>query len=118
MKKSMFALYYRSFFYMGPARKRYLLGLALGAFELAILFSMPYINQELIDIVTGASQGDIMVTLFWMLAVFLLFVPPVVYGKYLQAISAAQGTVRLRKLLFGHILHMPNGAMARYKIGD
>ncbi len=103
---------------MGPARKRYLLGLALGAFELAILFSMPYINQELIDIVTGASQGDIMATLFWMLAVFLLFVPPVVYGKYLQAISAAQGTVRLRKLLFGHILHMPNGAMARYKIGD
>lgn len=118
MKKSMFALYYRSFFYMGPARKRYLLGLALGAFELAILFSMPYINQELIDIVTGASQGDIMATLFWMLAVFLLFVPPVVYGKYLQAISTAQGTVRLRKLLFGHILHMPNGAMARYKIGD
>ena len=103
---------------MGPARKRYLLGLALGAFELAILFSMPYINQELIDIVTGASQGDIMATLFWMLAVFLLFVPPVVYGKYLQAISAAQGTVRLRKLLFGHILHMPNGAMARYKTGD
>ena len=103
---------------MGPARKRYLLGLALGAFELAILFSMPYINQELIDIVTGASQGDIMATLFWMLAVFLLFVPPVVYGKYLQAISTAQGTVRLRKLLFGHILHMPNGAMARYKIGD
>ena len=118
MKKSMFALYYRSFSYMGPARKRYLLGLALGAFELAILFSMPYINQELIDIVTGASQGDIMATLFWMLAVFLLFVPPVVYGKYLQAISTAQGTVRLRKLLFGHILHMPNGAMARYKIGD
>lgn len=103
---------------MGPARKRYLLGLALGAFELAILFSMPYINQELIDIVTGASQGDIMATLFWMLAVFLLFVPPVVYGKYLQAISTAQGTVRLRKLLFGHILHMPNGAMARYKTGD
>ena len=118
MKKSMFALYYRSFSYMGPARKRYLLGLALGAFELAILFSMPYINQELIDIVTGASQGDIMATLFWMLAVFLLFVPPVVYGKYLQAISTAQGTVRLRKLLFGHILHMPNGAMARYKTGD
>nr|WP_300848619.1 ABC transporter ATP-binding protein [uncultured Acetatifactor sp.] len=118
MKKSMFALYYRSFSYMGPARKRYLLGLILGAFELAILFSMPYINQELIDIVTGASQGDIMATLFWMLAVFLLFVPPVVYGKYLQAISSAQGTVRLRKLLFRHILHMPNGVMARYKVGD
>ncbi len=103
---------------MGPARKRYLLGLALGAFELAILFSMPYINQELIDIVTGASQGDIMATLFWMLAVFLLFVPPVVYGKYLQAISSAQGTVRLRKLLFSHILHMPSGAVSRYKVGD
>ena len=56
MKKSMFALYYRSFFYMGPARKRYLLGLALGAFELAILFSMPYINQELIDIVTDRKS--------------------------------------------------------------
>ena len=77
----MFALYYRSFSYLGPARKKYLWGLALGAFELAILFSMPYINQELIDIVTGASQGNIMVTLFFMLAMFLLLVPPVVYGK-------------------------------------
>lgn len=118
MKKSMFALYKRSFSYMGPARKRYLCGLALGALELAILFSMPYINQELIDIVTGASQGNIMATLLWMLAVFLLFVPPVVYGKYLQAVSVAQGTVRLRKLLFRHILHMPSESMARYRTGD
>lgn len=118
MKKSMFALYYRSFSYLGPARKKYLWGLALGAFELAILFSMPYINQELIDIVTGASQGNIMVTLFFMLAMFLLLVPPVVYGKYLQAVSAAQGTVRLRKSLFCHILHMPSGALRRYKTGD
>ena len=118
MKKSMFGLYIRSFSYLGPARKRYLCGLALGAFELAILFSMPYINQELIDIVTGASQGNIMLTLLCMLAMFLLLVPPVVYGKYLQAASAAQGTVRLRKLLFRHILHMPSGALARYRIGD
>lgn len=118
MKKSMFGLYIRSFSYLGPARKRYLCGLALGAFELAILFSMPYINQELIDIVTGASQGNIMLTLLCMLAMFLLLVPPVVYGKYLQAASSAQGTVRLRKLLFRHILHMPSGALARYRIGD
>ena len=118
MKKSMFGLYIRSFSYLGPARKRYLCGLALGAFELAILFSMPYINQELIDIVTGASQGNIILTLLCMLAMFLLLVPPVVYGKYLQAASAAQGTVRLRKLLFRHILHMPSGALARYRIGD
>ena len=85
-KNSIFALCYRSFSYLGQARKGYLCGFLLGAFELALLFAMPYINQELIDIVTGEIRGDIMRTLLGMLVLFLLFAPPVVYGKYLQAI--------------------------------
>ena len=117
-KNSIFALCYRSFSYLGQARKGYLCGFLLGAFELALLFAMPYINQELIDIVTGEIRGDIMRTLLGMLVLFLLFAPPVVYGKYLQATASAQGAARLRKELFRHILHMPGIEFARYRTGD
>ena len=69
----------RGFSYFGKARKTYIFGAIFAAFELALLFTTPYINQELIDIVTGEKDGNIVATLAILLLVFLLFVPPVVY---------------------------------------
>ena len=69
-------LFVKSFRFLGDARGRYLLGVALGACELALLFATPVINQMLIDIVTGERQGSILAALLGMLAVFLLLVPP------------------------------------------
>lgn len=63
-------LFAKSFQFLGEARGRYLLGVALGACELALLFATPTINQMLIDIVTGERQGNVVYTLLGMLAVF------------------------------------------------
>lgn len=111
-------LFVKSFRFLGDARGRYLLGVALGACELALLFATPVINQMLIDIVTGERQGSILAALLGMLAVFLLLVPPVAAGRYLQATAAAQGSAHLRKKLFRHILAMPVEEQSKFKAGD
>ena len=111
-------LFAKSFQFLGEARGRYLLGVALGACELALLFATPTINQMLIDIVTGERQGNVVYTLLGMLAVFLLLVPPVVAGRYLQATAASQGSAHLRKKLFRHILAMPVEEQSKFKAGD
>lgn len=111
-------LFAKSFQFLGEARGRYLLGVALGACELALLFATPTINQMLIDIVTGERQGNVVYTLLGMLAVFLLLVPPVVAGRYLQATAASQGSAHLHKKLFRHILAMPVEEQSKFKAGD
>ena len=108
----------RGFSYFGKARKTYIFGAIFAAFELALLFTTPYINQELIDIVTGEKDGNIVATLAILLLVFLLFVPPVVYGKYMQTTATAKGTAELREKLFHHILKMPYSRVTQYKSGD
>ena len=111
-------LFAKSFQFLGEARGRYLLGVALGACQLALLFATPTINQMLIDIATGERQGNVVYTLLGMLAVFLLLVPPVVAGRYLQATAASQGSAHLRKKLFRHILAMPVEEQSKFKAGD
>lgn len=108
----------RGFSYFGKARKTYIFGAIFAAFELALLFTTPYINQELIDIVTGEKDGNIVATLAILLLVFLLFVLPVVYGKYMQITATAKGTAELREKLFHHILKMPYSRVTQYKSGD
>ena len=116
-KTSGFALYRFAFSFL-PHRGKYLLGVALGSCELALLFALPYVNQALIDIVTGVSDENILLTLLLLLCLFLFLVPPVVYGNYLQSVSAAQGLSNLNKTIFDHILHLPHSTLTGYKTGD
>lgn len=120
MKKGIYhiRLFFKSFAFLGDSRKKYVLGIFLGAFELALLFAVPVINRALIDIATGKRDGNIMMTLAGMLLMFLLFVPPVVIGKYMQATAAAKGTANLRKTMFGHIARLPYETVKKYKTGD
>lgn len=111
-------LFSRSFSYLGEARKKYLLGVLLGSCELALLFAIPAMNQTLIDIVTGEKSGDILAVLLLMLGVFLLLVPPVIIGKYLQSTAAAQGVAQLRKSIFRKIEELPYSLITKYKTGD
>ncbi len=111
-------LFCKSFGLLGDARKKYIVGVLLGSLELALLFASPVINQTLIDIVTGEREGSIIAMLFVMLGIFLLFVPPVVAGKYLQATASAKGTANLRKAMFRHIAELPVETANRYKAGD
>lgn len=117
-KTSAFALYRRSFGYLGPARKKYILGILLGSCEMALLFASPYVNQALIDMVTGVRQGNIMVTLLLMLGLFLLLVPPVIIGRYMQTTAAEYGSTRLYKELFRHVTHMPYSTLTKFRTGD
>lgn len=117
-KTSGIRLYLKSFAFLGSARKRYLLGVLLGSCELALLFAMPYVNQALIDIVTGERQGNILLTLLLMLGIFLLLVPPVIAGKYLQTTAAEYGSSRLYQLMFRHIARMPYSVLTKYRTGD
>lgn len=117
-KNSRLALYKKSFVYLGPAKGKYVAGLLLGACELPLLFALPYVNQALIDLVTGARQGSLMLTLLGMLALFVLLVPPVIAGSYLQTTAAEFGTVQLYKSMFYHINHMPYQSLTKIKTGD
>lgn len=117
-KTSALALYKRSFNYLGPAKKKYIFGILLASFEMALLFAFPYVNQALIDMVTGERQGNIMVTLLVMLGLFLLLVPPVIIGRYMQTTAAEYGSKRLYKELFRHVTHMPYSTLTQFKTGD
>lgn len=117
-KTSAFALYRKSFAYLGTAKKKYLLGVLLGSCELALLFAFPYVNQALIDMVTGERPGNILLTLLEMLGLFLLLVPPVILGRYMQTTAAEYGGAQLYKRLFRHVAHMPYSALTQFKTGD
>lgn len=111
-------LFFRSFAFLGDSRKKYILGIFLGSFELALLFAVPVISQNLIDIATGKLDGNIMMLLGIMLLMFLLLVPLVVLGKYMQATAAAKGTANLRKTMFDHIARLPYETVMKLKTGD
>ena len=81
-------------------------------------YAILYVNQALIDLVTGARQGSLMLTLLGMLALFVLLVPPVIAGSYLQTTAAEFGTVQLYKSMFYHINHMPYQSLTKIKTGD
>ncbi len=111
-------LFWGCFQALGPARGKYLLGLLLSGCEFALLFAMPYVNQTLLDIVTGARKDNIFGTLLAMLGLFLLLSPPVVYGAYLRATCAELAGSNLRKAVFRHIVHMPGKSLSDLKTGD
>ncbi len=109
----------RTFAFFGTEKKRYLRGVCLGAFELALLFATPYINRILIESVSIGTSGDNLTTTVAVLFLgFMLLVPPVIYGKYLQNTTTEKAVVNLRKGLFNHICNIPCDLSAKYKTGD
>ncbi len=111
-------LFCKSFSFLGEARAKYIAGVVLSSFELALLFASPVVNQALIETVTEERTGNILLLLTLMLGMFLMFVPPVVIGKYLQATASAKGTANLRKAMLSHIAKLPVKTVSRYKTGD
>lgn len=120
MRKAVyhFELFCKSFAFLGEERKKYIAGVLLGSFELALLFASPVINQKLIDAVTGVQTGNILTMLAVMLLMFLLFVPLVILGKYMQATAVAKGTANLRKAMFRRLAALPVETLDHHKIGD
>ncbi len=111
-------LFVRSFSFFEEQKGKYILGLFLGAFELGLLFATPYINEALMEIVTGQSNGNIVYMLLVLFVIFLAFVPPVIIGKYLQNTTAARATENLRNAIFKHIMNVPYSTLLKLKTGD
>lgn len=117
-KTSVIRLYGKCFSFLGPQKLRFFLGLLLSCCEFALLFALPYVNQALLDIVTGVREDNIMQALLLMLGLFLLLVPPVVYGAYLRATCTELAAARMRKAVFRHISNMPYKTLTSYATGD
>ncbi len=117
-KRSTLRLLAHSFSYLGPDAGKYMLGVVLSCCEFALLFAVPYVNQALIDMVVGLREGNILLTVLLMLALFLVLVPPVVIGTYLRSTTAELAVARLRKDLFHHIARLPYSTLTQYKTGD
>lgn len=111
-------LFIRGFSFLEKVHRKYIVGVILGSFELFLLFATPYINEQLINIVTGVRKGNIFLPLIGMAAFFLLLVPPIIYGKYMQNSATAEGTAQLQKVMFRHIMEMPCEGLTNYKMGD
>ncbi len=111
-------LFARSFAFFENQKAKYILGLFLGAFELGLLFATPYINEALMEIVTGQSDANIVHMVAMLFVVFLAFVPPVIIGKYLQNTTTVRATENLRNATFKHIMEVPYSALLKLKTGD
>ena len=108
----------RSFAFFKGEKRKYILGVIFASFELALLFATPYINKMLIEIVTGKSQYNIVMTVAVLFVMFLLFAPLVILGKYWQNITSERATIEMRKSVFSHIMNMPYNILSKYKTGD
>lgn len=111
-------LFWRSFRFLGPDSGKYILGLLMSCCEFLLLFALPYVNQALLDMVTGVRENNIMPVLLLMLGLFLLLVPPVIYGTYLRATCCELAAARIRKAMFQHISHLSYQDLTFYKTGD
>ncbi|MFI3327451.1 MAG: ABC transporter ATP-binding protein, partial [Clostridia bacterium] len=116
--KSYYTTAKKIFYYYKDEKKKYILGIILGVFEYALLFATPYMSELLVDIATGEQSGNVVLIAFYLLILYLILVPLVVYGTYLKNCSSAKATVNIRTDLFKHICSIKHSKSAQYKTGD
>lgn len=104
--------------FLGSAKKKYIVGALLGSSELILQFSLPYFNRILIDAVAARNYSSFFSWFLIMLSVFILSVPLMIWGKYIQSTSVKLGYANLYKTMLSHIVHMPYGTAVRIKSGD
>lgn len=93
-------------------------GIFLVSFELALFFAIPYLNRGFIDIITGKSDNNMVSTVIILFIVFILLVPLVIWGKYLQNTTSENAVINIRMALFNHICNIPYFLLEKYKTGD
>lgn len=108
----------RIFKYLDLQITKYIIGSALSAVELLIVFVTPYFYKQIIYIVTKNNGNDSIYTAIVILGVLILLTPFVVLGNYLKQYAITVCTANLRKELFNHILHLPVTEAMERKTGD
>lgn len=116
--KNGFRLVSRSFSFFGAEKKKYILGVFLASFELALLFLTPFMNKTLIDIIEGKSHSNIIHVILMLSLIFLALVPLIIIGKYIQNTTTAKATIQMKKMVFTRIMNIPYSRLADKKMGD
>lgn len=108
----------RTFSFMRGRRTHYLLGTALNACELGMVFATPLLNRKLVEMVSGSPPKEAIHTVLYLFAVFLLAIPAVAVGSYCRQIGAIQTGNNLRKAMFSHLSRLSTVMLGKWKTGD
>ena len=102
----------KNFSYMRGQRLRFLVGGILGLGSLAVAFLIPYLYQQLMELVeAGAGYGEILGAVGPVFAALVLLMPLVCLGSWWQKTSANFATANLQKVVFGHTMRLPVSAL-------
>lgn len=108
----------RALSFMKKYRKKYILGLIFSAFELIVLFAIPFLNKKLIELVTGTGKDGTLPVIIAVLAGLLFLIPFVALGRYWINIYTTRGSIELRKAVFDHIQNLSIADSVEWKMGE
>lgn len=98
----------RNFRYMKGKRLRFLVGGVLGLGSLAVGFLIPYLYEQLMELVeAGAGYGEILGAIGPAFGLLVLLMPLVCLGSWWQKSSANFATANLQRKVFHHTMGLP-----------
>lgn len=102
----------RNFRYMKGKRLRFLVGGVLGLGSLAVGFLIPYLYEQLMELVeAGAGYGEILGAIGPAFGALVLLMPLVCLGSWWQKSSANFATANMQRKVFGHTMRLPVSAL-------
>ncbi len=102
----------RNFRYMKGKRLQFLVGGVLGLGSLAVGFLIPYLYEQLMELVeAGAGYGEILGAIGPAFGVLVLLMPLVCLGSWWQKSSANFATANMQRKVFGHTMRLPVSAL-------
>ena len=102
----------RNFRYMKGKRLQFLGGGVLGLGSLAVGFLIPYLYEQLMELVeAGAGYGEILGAIGPAFGVLVLLIPLVCLGSWWQKSSANFATANMQRKVFGHTMRLPVSAL-------
>ena len=113
--RTQYKIFMRIASYLGPRRKRYIIGGMAASLEIALMLIMPHLYEQLVAVVSSGGDGSVIRNVMVLLGILLLLAPVVCLGSYQQYTGAAYATGELLKAVFSHIQKLPvSGAMDRH----
>ena len=119
MSNSLINTFFRVFRYMKPVQGKYFTASGLASFELIMLFSIPFVNRMLVEMITDTGGGSNTVWHISFIMLGLLALTPLVaIGRYWQGLCAQKTADNLKKALFAHIQRLPIVSIGKRQTGD
>ncbi len=115
--RALARVFFRICGYLGVKRGRYIAGGLVASLEMAQSLIMPYLYEQLVNVVTSGGEGGAVNAVLILLGALLLLTPLICWGTYNQLTAAAYATGELRKSLFAHIQKLPVSSAMEMKTG-